>query len=322
MHCFKAVAAKLDVKEKMEVDRELETFVFKKNRSEILTNKMNIWEIFEPILPSIQELYDKKLSERESDAFDDDIFCGVKIEDGLFYSNTFLPTALVYMYEHWLEYKVLKEDIFNELFSLGTGAKTMTLVPEVSSFCRECTEMSLDDGEIRQLNIAVFKKQISHKFLDPAFQRFFDKHVDDQMKSCALSDIEEEAKMCNPFVIDEESPIKIVRTNPFDSSSDDNEELFLDGCELCCTTFPTEEFLAMHKKIFHSKVLSTKFVENAEELMVSISEGPDVEAVESSPSQPVRKDQQEAKKNINKTNNVNEERSVKSKYKLRKCLKY
>ena len=320
MHCLEAVAAKLDVREKMKLDRELETFVYKKNRSEILTNKMNIWEIFEPILPSIRELYDKKLSERDSDAFDDDIFCGVKIEDGLFYSNTFLPTALVYMYKHWLDYEVLNEEIYNELFSLGAGAKTMTLVPEVSSFCKECTEESLGDGELRQLNIAVFKKQISHKFLDPAFLRFFDKHVDDQMKTCELSDIEEETENCNPFVIDVESPIDIVRTNPFDSSSSDTEELFLDGCEFCCTTFPSEEFLALHKKIFHSKVLATKFVENAEELMVSISEGPEVEAVESSPSQPIRKAQQEAKKNNNK--NVNDERSVKSKYKLRKCLKY
>ena len=137
------------------------------------------------------------------------------------------------------------------------------------------------------------------------------------------SDIEEETKNCNPFVIDVESPIDIARTNPFDTSSSDTEELFLDGCELCCTTFPTAEFLALHKKIFHSKVLATKFVENAEELMVSISEGPEVEAVESSPSQPVRKAQQEAKKNNNNNNNnVNDERSVKSKYKLRKCLKY
>lgn len=321
LHCLDAVSTKLDVKEKMQMDEELVRFVKKKNRSENLTKKMNIWELFEPIVPTIRELFDKKMSEREFDAFDDDnIFCGVKIEDGLFYSNSFLPTALVYMYQHWLEFKVLNADVYNELFSLGTGAMTKTLVPEVSSFCKECADKSLNDGEIRQLNLAVFKKQIMHKFLDPAFHRFFDKQVDDQMKARKLSDDEEETKNCNPFVIDEENPGDIVRTNPFDSDDDD---LFLEGCELCYTTFPSEEFLKFHKKIFHSKVLATKFVENAEELMLSISEGPETEteAEEPSTSLPTRKAQQESKKNGN-TANERSERSVKSKYKLRKCLKY
>ena len=321
LRCFGAVSAKLDIKEKMQLDNKLVIFLKKKNRTEILREKMNIWELFEPILPNIRELYDKKLSERELDDLDEDgIFCGVNVEDGLFYSNSFLPTALVDIYLHWLDEEVLKEDIYSELFSLGTGAMTMTLVPEVSIFCKECAEKSLNDGQIRQLNLTVFKKQISHKFLDPAFLRFFNKEVDCQMRACELSADEDETNMCNPFVIDEDQ-FDIVGTNPFDSSSEDDEELFLDGCEFCYQTFPNEEFLKFHKRIFHSNALATKFVENAEELMLSISEGPETEAVELSPSQPKRKVQQNSKKTGNKANEKIE-RSVKSKYKLRKCLKY
>ena len=125
--CLDSISGKLDVKEKMKLDKDLVIFLDKKKRSESAIDGLNILEIFYEILPKIREVYETKLSDRDCDEFDENnIFNGVKSEDGMFYSDYFLPSAIYYIYQVWLKTDVEKQDMFRELFTLGSGSRTKT----------------------------------------------------------------------------------------------------------------------------------------------------------------------------------------------------
>ena len=118
----------------MALDKDLVMFLDKKRKSDVLRAKPAILEIFDSILPNIEELYKEKLCERDSeDEFQVDRICqGTKTEDGSFYVNYFLPSCILFMYQLWLESEVAKDDIFNDLFTIGAGSGTMDLFPEVT----------------------------------------------------------------------------------------------------------------------------------------------------------------------------------------------
>ena len=340
-----SISGKLDIKEKMKLDQDLVKYLDRKKRSESVVDGLNILEIFEPILPNIREVYENKLAKRDCDEFDENnIFCGIKSEDGMFYSDYFLPSAIYYIYQMWLKTDVEKLDIFRELFTLGSGSRTKTLTPELSPFCEECADEGMDGGKVRQINLAVFKSQICHKFLNPSVFGLFvqlstRREGSDDWKEVSdvhreVSDEEKLTEKCNPFLSDDDeddddSPATpLGRTNPFDATFDSDEELCLDGCDQCCATFPSEEFVAFHKKLFHSKVIKPKFVKHAENLMLSFNElpgNPGLSPADFSAPKP-SSDTKPIAKTSDKRPMLDVEdssrRCAKSKYKLRKSLKY
>ena len=114
-------------------------------------------------------------------------------------------------------------------------------------------------------------------------------------------------------------------TNPFNDSEDESEDeqIFLDACEICCKSFPSPDFVNLHKKIFHSaNFVKTKYVEDADDLIVSFSEEPMKSAPDAGLAAPSASS---SKLEINAevaTQNSNTDRTKKSKYILRKRLKY
>ena len=88
------------------------------------------------------------------------------------------------------------------------------------------------------------------------------------------SDDDQCKSICNPFESDDDSVEKTSFdvVNPFDSSSSasESEDTPLHSCEICFDSYPSADFVKLHKTVFHSgQVVKMKFVENPETLMTS-----------------------------------------------------
>merc|ERR1719154_861803 len=108
--------------------------------------------------------------------------------------------------------------------------------------------------------------------------------------------LEQHAEYSSPIVMDDGND---VFTNPFNVTESDNEEIFVDYCDVCLESFPSEDFVNLHKKIFHS-VLKTTYVSSPEEMITSF-----IKDIETTPS-----------------TSAFSVKSVKKSKKPRKCLKY
>ena len=327
------VTGKLDVRETMELDEDLVKFVDKKRKTEIHIEKVNILEIFECIFPEIQKIYWSKLDSRDiEDEFQVEKICrGVDIEDGMFFNDYFLPSCIFYIYKEWLKCEVSKEDVFEELFVLGSGSKTDCLFPEVLPFCEACASPS----EVQQKNLKAFRGQVENEFVRPktvlpSSDDYSFLSPQKPILKKQITDLDEGiGSGCNPFVCDDilASPLlPAEKTNPFESDrsedEDEDEELFLDACVQCHQSFPSDDFLQVHMKIFHSHIIKTKFVENGEDLISTFIEEPAVEDMQTEDvTEDVTEDTSNKEVEAVKVNNENA-RTVKTKYLLRKSLKY
>ena len=261
---LQVVSTRLGLRHEKELlDGRLVNFLAKKRKSDNIQDQLAILEVFEPIMPHIYEIYKEKLKDRSNDEFDiENVAEGISTADGLFYQNSFLPCCIFLMYQEWLKVNDLQEgNIFRDLFTLGSGSATRDLTPEVHGFCLECAPTlggkvaSMDLSEIRNLNMNIFKKQKEDKFKNHAIRRI---ELEDESTMSNIS--------CNPF--DDSEDKHQVQYNPFDSSSDDS--CYLDSCEYCYTSFPSEDFVRLHMKIFHAaKAVTPVFVGEGEELMQS-----------------------------------------------------
>ena len=321
------VTEKLDVRESMELDEDLVNFVDKRRKTEIHVEKVNVCEIFECIFPKIQEIYQEKLDARDSDdEFQvDKIYQGVDIEDGMFFIDYFLPSCIFYIYKEWLKCEVAKEVVFEELFVLGTGCQTDCLFPEVLPICEECADPSV----VQQTNLKAFRGQVENEFVRPktvlpSSDDYSFLSPQKPILKKQITNLDEEiGSGCNPFVCDEiaSSPIlPAEKTNPFESDrsedEDEGEELFLDACNHCQQSFPSDEFVQLHMKIFHSHIIKTKFVEDGEDLISTFIEEPAVEDVQTEDTEDT------SIKEVEAVASNGNDRTVKTKYMLRKSLKY
>ena len=271
-----SVEKKVGVRGNMHLNEKLKAFLDEKRQSDELQKQIHILQVFESVLPDIEKLYKRKLDERNiTEEFDTEkIAVGMDIEDGVFYERSFLPSCLVLIYQSWLEDDLDDDTIYKELFNLGTGSVTYSLFPEVTAICKKCANEMFLEGrletqtEIRQMNINIFKRLSSVKFFIPEFNSLGDS--DD--------DSDDAMTHCNPFDSDEhESSPKpeysnSVHVNPFDDSEDssDDEELFLDACDFCYKSFPSAQFVDLHKSIFHGvSAVKTKFVDDPECLITT-----------------------------------------------------
>ena len=320
------VNGNLGVKGSMELNPDLVTFLEKKSKSGNQKDQFTILEIFDCVIEKIKEKYHEMLEERDSrqEEFDmENIASGISTEDGLFFINFFLPSSILYMYQLFLESNLDMEVICNELFTIGAGSETWDFSPEINGICQKCAgdqfvglKMKTHD-EIRQINIGVFKQQKKNKFVKPG-----------PLNRADVYDDESSALVGNPFVDSDDGSINksddssgVKHANPFvDSEEDSDEEILLDSCDICCQSFPTPEFVALHRHIFHSHVIKTKFIDSPECLMTSfiapVSKPP---VVDSEPTSDGLKENLEQETNGH--GDSSEATGNRSKYNFRKRLK-
>lgn len=280
------VEEKLGVKEDMIENESLVTFLNKKRKSGTLQDQISILGVFDCILENIEEMYKRKLEKRDDglDEFDvENVAAGRRLQNGLFYQNYFLPSSLFLIYQSWLKTDLEGEVMMNDLFTIGAGSATFALFPEVTGICYKCAAekfASLENKtseDIRLINIKVFKEQKRNKFVLPASNKVTSANDSSDSDSDESRNID-----CNPFLSDDgdfnnsvEYPSQDI-ANPFETSENesDEEELFLDACDICSESFPSDDFVQLHKTIFHHRVLKTKFVEKPESLMTTFIQPP------------------------------------------------
>ena len=276
----------------MVLNRDLVKFLDKKRRSDNLKDQIDIPDVFDTMLPIIYDKYIELLEIRDNvEEFNMYIASGVKTVDDTFYNNYFLPSCILFIYQLWLNQDLDFKEMCNDLFTLGTGCVNDDLIPEVTGICEKCSDnfvrfKSSPATDIRQINSTVFRKQINHNFSNPkSVGGLCDATWTDEVEADISTDT-----FVNPF--DEQigdqivSPQTVVSTltNPFAvfSSESESEELFLDSCDVCFESFPSEDFVKLHKTIFHSTspvVVKTKFVENPEAFITSfVSSSPLLES--------------------------------------------
>lgn len=280
---FPILESKLGVKEAGIENESLVIFMKKKRKSEDPKEQISFLGVFDCIFDNLEDMYKRKLEERDKklDEFDEeevDVAAKRRIEDGLFFQRYFLPYSHIILYRSWLQTDLQEQVLMNELFTLGAGSVTFNLTQEVHGICDMCASdkfagfQNKSSEDIRLINIKVFKEQKRNKFHIPVESK--GTHSDDN------SDIDSLASSklgCNPFVSDDGDTESVKENidqdlaNPFETSENDSdqEELYLDACEICGESFPSEDYVQLHRKIFHNHSLKTKFVEEPESLMTT-----------------------------------------------------
>jgi hypothetical protein len=161
----------------------------------------------------------------------------------LFYQNFFVPAALYFVYKEIHDSNCDDErDLLNDLFSLGSGARTQDLLPEITVACQACdTNFSLGQESVEILNMKVFNQQIADGFF-----------VDGLITS--ESDISDSSLASKTSLSDDESAFNPFATsNISDITSLQVEKVLGFVCSLCPKKFTKQDFLEYHKSVFHKK---------------------------------------------------------------------
>lgn len=279
MTYFPILEDKLGVKEDLMENESLVIFMNKKRKSEDLKEQICFLGVFDCIFENIEQLYMRKLEDRDKnlDEFDvENVAVERRIEDGIFFQRYFLPYSHILLYRSWLQTDIDEEVMMNELFTLGAGSETFDLTKEVHGICDVCASEKFDgfqnksSKDIRLINIKVFKEQKRNKFHIPSV----DNSDSDSLASSKIN--------CNPFLSDDGDTKSVNENenqdlaNPFESSENESyeEELYLDACDICGESFPSDDYVQLHRSIFHHRSLKTKFVEEPESLMTTFIQPP------------------------------------------------
>ena len=224
----------LDVKENMIIPKALGSFLTFKFKQESMKDKFSVNELFEVLLPHIRNIYESKLEARDvDDEFGiDSIVGGTDILDGMFFERSFMPMALYLVYKeiHANNYES-EQELFNDLFSVGSGSRNLDYLPEITVFCSECRpEHSYPLMEVDEINRKVLKLQSLDNFVlhgvCPSSSAYSERHSD-------LSTF-------NPFC------------QEMEDISDTDSTSF--ECSVCFKQFSRSDFLDFHMKIFHKTV--------------------------------------------------------------------
>ena len=219
----------LDVKENLIIPKALASFLKLKFKQESMKDKFSVNELFEVLLPKIRNIYEIKLEARdEDDEFGLDSMFGTNIEDGMFFERSFMPMALYLVYKEIHNNYKTEEELFNDLFSVGSGSRNLDYLPEITVFCSECRpEHSYPLMEVDEINRKVLKLQSLDNFVlhgvCPSSSAYSERHSD-------LSTF-------NPFC------------QEMEDISDTDSTSF--ECSVCFKQFSRSDFLDFHMKIFH-----------------------------------------------------------------------
>ena len=211
---FQKVKLNLGTKENMTLDNDFVVFLNAMFAKTDLNRQFSVPEMLHHLEDPIRKYYDDLLIERDEkiDEFSFELFGATLPEDVRFFMKRFLPAALLYSYE--LKHPhTEKKDLMNDLFTLGSGAMTMSLFPEVTGLCSYCCaarvpERTLSLLEVSRINKVIFKAQVADRFCND-FKHFSDSDEDN-------TEIEEQ---CEPgeSLLDSASGGKssIFEFNPF-----------------------------------------------------------------------------------------------------------
>ena len=274
--------------DKMQCDRDLVDFVNSKKSKTCLKDQVSFPDFLDCLMPEIKDLYSVRLDEAK-DEFDCSFAMSGK--DQIFFLNFFIPTALLKTYIK-VHNTTSVSECLPELFSIGASSATQDLFPEVTGICTKCAGdyfqnlRDLSDEEICNVNKLIIKTQFEHRFMDP---KLFGQSLDDspiklnrsessdsfksKTKAVSVGDCEMSAGdqdnfaeennsdfcILNPFSARDEVDFQVF--NPFaaqKSTLEDNETELQEGqtfsCELCSKQFSENDFVLMHKRIFHPSI--------------------------------------------------------------------
>lgn len=273
---FDRIKHGLDVRGKMRPLGKLKSFLDIKFKSEVHQDRFYICEMLEFLENDIRHLYRLKLDFRDGE-FDEfntsQIYAGMLPEDTTFYEKVFLPTALFLTYSQrhpnsdW-------ESLMNDCFTLGAGSKRDDLAPEVTGLCIICSEFeefqSLSERDIEYFNKQVLMKQIASDFKCSYSMEESDESDETSSKNGKST------FWYNPFSSSESSSsIPSEEPKPHDDT-DTSVSKVIFTCSKCSKEFSKHEFVEFHKACFHktSDTTAVRFVEEAEELMITFNEDP------------------------------------------------
>ena len=211
----------------------------------------------------------------------------------LFIKKRFFPAALLYTYE-MKHPETDQSELMKDLFTIGSGAMTMDLSPEVTGFCMDCCqervpEKTLNLMEVSRINLTVFIAQKADKFRSDMKH---DSDTSEDEDSAVNKEASYQADENLESLLDTKSDsagekLSVFEFNPFAVSLESSPDILVDEseivrnhvCQYCKKAFSREEFVSLHIEILHEsgKKVIPKFVMEGEEHITSFIEAKSIE---------------------------------------------
>ena len=249
MHLDKVVEkGSLNVRNKMKkIPVQLEGFLKAKFKKTGLKERFVIHDLFENILPAVMKIFREKLDvpdDSEDDfSFDlENIVGGIPASELEFYRKVFTPAAVFYIYESLHEDYLEIEELIEDTFTLGAGAMTDDLIPELTPFCPQCLD-TLSSEQIKIININVFKLQKLDEFQL-------------NLNASELSDVQSLGKVSLSWYDQQKHTQGYDGYESCDEENDalNTSEVVLEyRCTDCSKIFSRLDFLEYHKVLFHTE---------------------------------------------------------------------
>ena len=284
---FHSIANEMDVKEVMQIDTEIVTFINMKKSKEVHKEKLSLPDLLDCLEPELRKLYKEKLDDKQ-DEFD----CKFAMDpqDQLFFLHFFTPVAMLktYLKAHP---SLSVSDALPELFTLGSGSETEDLSEEITVFCDLCIDSDdfniVCEENISAINKVVFIKQVEDRFRYPglflhkplsesfdseaesvqseehSFGNFNPLEINDGVSSDNAEDIKDDSfEIFNPLVnvnaeADNDECFEIFNPLAIEDEKDKEQKLkeemvHSNICKVCNKRFSKDSFLKLHWKLFHS----------------------------------------------------------------------
>ena len=266
----------------------------KKYRKNNLKEKLSISDTFpERFLEQIKLFFDEEVN-KSCEEFEFDL--SKKSREVTFYSNEFLPVAIFSTFKEKFP-GVEDQVLFDDCFTLGAGSKRQDLIPEVHAYCDQCCDILAEEK-----NRIIFRKQVENNFSLHGYFEYTDSENDsvitfedknavrgnesdvaEDLKGTSTKDdiqvneIEGLSTVFNPWVeeMSEDGSNDVVSALgddsfkfPVEDAMETKERAF--NCELCAKSFSKENFVNLHRSIFHKKrKVVAEYVDEAKELITS-----------------------------------------------------
>ena len=288
---FHQAKVRLGSKETMTLNEDFVKFLDSKFGQSDLKKQFSIPEILDHLEGPVRKFYDNLLLQRdqEIDEFCFDFFGARQPEDTTFYVRRFLPAALLFTYD--MKHPGTDAgELMKDLFSLGSGAKTMALSPEVTGLCMNCCQervpkRTLSVMEVSGMNKIVFRAQQADKFQS---DMKYESDTDDEDPAVTnepndpTDEDENLESLLNTHSDSNEIKLSVFEFNPFAVTLETSPDIIVNEseivknhiCQYCQKAFSREDFIRMHIELFHDagKKVVPRFVLDGEEHITSFTE--------------------------------------------------
>ena len=229
-----------------------------------LTERFAISGLFSDEFLDQVRIFFQSMVDEKRDEFDFDFLSGRKSKEALFLQRTFLPTAVFVTYSK-KHTGASTSSLFHDCFSIGSGSRSVDLIPEVHGFCPVCSNDSYS------MNRKIFSLQVKNEFKicidDDASFTSADDQDDDTIKSSSKVI----NKVFNPFILSDSSEDEdVLDLSCGGSKSNTSGQTF--RCQYCTKEFSKPKFKETHTVIFHgAKQQRVEFVAEPVDLITSFS---------------------------------------------------